>query len=143
MRKLRTLLALDWRDRRAFFHAWAWLCFAKAALAVVGLRRTLAIVTPARADATADATERGRREAKWNSIAARYVPGGATCLVRSLGLVAVLRRRGVRAELRIGVGHLQPALEAHAWVEVGGAPVSEPADVARRYRAFGARAAVP
>ena len=139
MRKLRTLLALDSRDREAFFRAWAWLCFAKAALAVLGLRRTLAIVAPARTAAAAPARERGAHEAKWNAIAARYVPGGASCLVRSLGLVAFLRRRGLRAELRIGVGDRRPVLDAHAWVEVGGVPVNESADVVSRYRAFGGR----
>jgi hypothetical protein len=139
MAKLRTLLALDRRDRGALFRAWAWLCFAKAALAVLGLRRTLSIVAPARAHAATPTREHGAREAKWNSIAARYVPGGASCLVRSLGLVAVLRRRGLHAELRIGVGDRRPALDAHAWVEVGGVPVNDSADVVSRYRAFGGR----
>ena len=136
MRKLRTLLALDWRDRGALFRAWAWLSFAKAALAVLGLRRTLAIVAPARADAAAQTREHGAREAKWNSIAARYVPGGASCLVRSLALLGLLRRHGVAAELRVGIGRTAPQLEAHAWVEIDGVPVNDAADVATRYPPF-------
>ena len=137
--KLRTLRALDWHDRWSFFRAWAWLCLAKSALATVGLRRALTIIAGERGPVAGNGAD-SRRDAKWIPIAARYVPGGASCLVRSLGLVGVLRRRGIRAELRIGVGDTRPALEAHAWVEVDGVPVSEPTDVATHYRAFGTSA---
>lgn len=139
MSKLRTFLALDWRDRLAFLRAWAWLCFARAALATVGLRRTLAMLAGTRfPPVAAGAATAFRADTRWIPIAARYVPGGTTCLVRSLGLVGVLRRRGIRAELRIGVGDTRPALKAHAWVEVDGVPVNESAEIAGRYRAFGA-----
>ena len=47
----------------------------------------------------------------------------ATCLVQALAADAMLRRRGIRCELRIGVRVSRPAplpLEAHAWVEWDG-----------------------
>jgi transglutaminase superfamily protein len=79
--------------------------------------------------------ERQLREARQmaRSIrrAARLVPR-ARCLHRSLALLLWLRRRGMRAELRIGVRHPEPAggppgagVEGHAWVEWGGVPVDD------------------
>lgn len=54
------------------------------------------------------------------NIAANHAPGPATCLTRSLLLIWLLRRRGVSADLRIGVNLTQGKLEAHAWVEYAG-----------------------
>ncbi len=136
MRKLRIFLALGSRERRAFLRAWTGLCLAKLGLAVMGLPRALRLMArPAKPDrGVCDS----RLEVKWNAIAARYVPGGASCLVRSVALLGVLRRRGIAAELRIGVGAASPALEAHAWVEVGGVPINDSDDVTTRYRPFSA-----
>jgi len=72
--------------------------------------------------------------------AARYVPR-AHCLHRALALLAWLRRRGVAAELRMGVqssgaggaataaraagGGPVPGVEGHAWIVLAGIPVDE------------------
>jgi len=51
----------------------------------------------------------------------------ATCLVQALAADVILRRRGLTSELRIGVrvrGNCDVPLEAHAWVECGGAVVT-------------------
>ncbi|MGO9793396.1 MAG: lasso peptide biosynthesis B2 protein [Solirubrobacteraceae bacterium] len=57
----------------------------------------------------------------------RAVPSGSRCLMRSLVLLEVLARRGVRGDLVIAV---QPSdsmgLDAHAWVEVDGRPMLPP-----------------
>jgi transglutaminase superfamily protein len=56
------------------------------------------------------------------SVAARFP--SATCLVQALAADAMLRRRSLTAELRIGVrvrASRDEPLEAHAWVECGGA----------------------
>ena len=47
----------------------------------------------------------------------------AACLQRSVVLVRLLRRRGVRAELVIG--YRQMPFESHAWVEVAGRVVND------------------
>jgi hypothetical protein len=53
--------------------------------------------------------------------ASSVVTPRATCLTRSLSLQAMLRRRGYRAELRIGVAKPDDRpLEAHAWVVLDG-----------------------
>ncbi|HEX8694288.1 MAG TPA: lasso peptide biosynthesis B2 protein [Longimicrobium sp.] len=57
------------------------------------------------------------------AVAAAFFPGRAVCLEQSLALYVLLRRRGVPAELRLGV---QPfPFAAHAWVELDGEPVNE------------------
>jgi hypothetical protein len=56
------------------------------------------------------------------AVAARFP--SATCLVQALAADAILRRRGLACELRIGVrvrGNTGVPLEAHAWVECDGA----------------------
>lgn len=49
----------------------------------------------------------------------RLLPTDSRCLMRSLVLLSLLERRGVRATLVIGV-KTDPAFEAHAWVERDG-----------------------
>jgi hypothetical protein len=58
-------------------------------------------------------------------VAADLLPGAATCLAKSLVLVALLQHQGFAAELRIGVRTELSGLLAHAWVEVEGLPVNE------------------
>jgi hypothetical protein len=52
--------------------------------------------------------------------ASRLVPG-ATCLPQALATRAMLTRRGIVSELRIGVARdARGDVQAHAWVEVAG-----------------------
>ena len=56
------------------------------------------------------------------AVAARFP--SATCLVQALAADAILRRRGLACELRIGVRARDDStvpIEAHAWVECDGA----------------------
>lgn len=59
----------------------------------------------------------------------RISPLEAGCLVESLTLWWGLRRRGVRAELRLGVRTLAGSLQSHAWVEYQGHPLNDAADI--------------
>lgn len=117
------------------------VCFATLVLMdvlarVIGLRRTFGLLRrltpeipePRNADAViAETTHR-------LSVAAAFYPRRALCLEQSLALYLLLRRRGVRAELRLGV---QPRpFYAHAWVEAGGIPISESADLPLTFAAF-------
>ena len=57
------------------------------------------------------------------ALAGVFYPGRARCLEQSLALFVLLRRRGIAAELRLGV---QPyPFTAHAWVELDGVPLNE------------------
>src|SRR2546425_2686623 len=53
-----------------------------------------------------------------DAVAGWYPP--ATCLKKSLILFRMLRRRGIPAELRLGVRKLDGEVSAHAWVECEG-----------------------
>jgi hypothetical protein len=52
--------------------------------------------------------------------AASLYPFRATCLKKSLVLLRILRRRGIPAELRLGVRKVQDELNAHAWIDCEG-----------------------
>jgi hypothetical protein len=64
------------------------------------------------------------------------------CVARATFLWWVLQRRGVAAEVVIGSRRVEGEFEAHAWVEVGGEPVDDAADVRERFAAFEGRASV-
>jgi len=68
------------------------------------------------------------------AVAAAFFPGRAVCLEQSLALYVLLRRRGVPAELRLGV-QVYP-FYAHAWVELDGKPVNEDPERIQKFRAL-------
>lgn len=71
------------------------------------------------------------------NAAALYPPWPRACLPRSLLLLWLLRRRGVEAELRIGVRLLGDKLDAHAWVVWQNTPINDRADIGDTYRSLG------
>lgn len=75
-----------------------------------------------------DIADRARTIAKMEEAAARHLPIVPNCLEKSLALWWLLRRRHIPADLRIGVRKDGGRLEAHAWVEAGGAVLSESGD---------------
>lgn len=64
-------------------------------------------------------------------VADRMVPM-PRCLPRALLLAALLRRRGVAAELCLGT-RVRGPFDAHAWVEIEGEPVNEADDLGTAY----------
>lgn len=126
MRKLRRPGAseLGW-----LAEAWGWLLLAKVALRLVpprwvlrwgGLRWQQA--TRPDTDLPAAAHAQARALAALIDRASHRVPGGSTCLTQALALSWMLRRRGLRPALCIGVARRHGRLTAHAWVESGGLP---------------------
>jgi len=74
---------------------------------------------------------------------ARLVQAAAThgvwrtnCLQRSLLLWWLLRRRGIAAELRIGVSRQTDHFEAHAWVECEGVVLGDRPDIHQTFAPF-------
>jgi Transglutaminase-like superfamily len=95
-------------------------------LRLVGLRRMIALGEMR----TAVSRRRGgddpgnfARTAWLVEIAGRYCLPRPTCLAKALVVFTLLKRRGLPAELVIGVSKTQGLLEGHAWVELGGAAV--------------------
>ncbi len=63
----------------------------------------------------------------------RVLPADDRCLIRSLILVHMLARRGIAADLVIGVD-VEAGFKAHAWVEYAGRPVIPDLGYADLYR---------
>ncbi len=59
---------------------------------------------------------------------------GSKCLDQSLAIASLLRERGIDARLLIGAARGGAGIEAHAWVEIDGEPIGEPADLRERFR---------
>ena len=68
------------------------------------------------------------------AVAAR-MPGKPRCLVRSVALAAALRRRGIPANVKVGVA-MDSGFTAHAWVEVHGLPVTDDPRYTGQYRSI-------
>lgn len=102
---------------------------------VIGVRRTFALATRLGGRHTV-ISDRTLTEtcAQRIALCAAFYPRRALCLEQSLALFIVLRRRGIRAELKLGV---QPRpFFAHAWVEVDGQPVNEAEDLPLNFATF-------
>lgn len=78
--------------------------------------------------------ELARQAQRLVRYAARLHPLRSTCLVEALTLRAMLARRGLPAEIKIGVLKTPAGLRAHAWLEVAGQIVGEPAEIDQRFK---------
>jgi len=112
------------------------LVLVKLSLKVVGFGRTYAALTShvgrrgSEAVTPAVLMEMVRRVA----LVAAFFPGRALCLEQSVTLWLLLRRRGIDADLRLGV---QPyPFGAHAWVEHRGEPINENPEFVRTFTAL-------
>ena len=81
-------------------------------------------------------SESANRIARLVAIAAYHGPYRATCLRQSFTLWWLLRRRGIPAELRIGVRKETDNVDAHAWVDHEGVVLNDSPDVSSRFPAF-------
>lgn len=90
-----------------------------------------------RATRTGDALAEARQVAAVALVATmRYALCPPACLAQSLTLWFLLRRRGIAADLRLGVRTVTGQFQAHAWVEVGGVVLNDDPDVQQIYHAF-------
>jgi hypothetical protein len=78
------------------------------------------VSTRATADAANSQIADSKVIARLVGSASRHLFFTPNCLVQSLALLEMLRRRGIAAELRVGARHESGAFEAHAWVEFAG-----------------------
>jgi Transglutaminase-like superfamily len=98
----------------------------EAAIMLALARLAVRFVRPARLFAWADrAPRRIRRfageEARWVCWAIEEIGArrAALCLPRALAAHAMLRRRGIRSTLCLGVARDGESFAAHAWIEIG------------------------
>ena len=114
-----------------------WLMnLASASLRVAGFERTRRLLDPCPGHgrgASSPEDVAPAAIARVVELAARSGLRRHSCLPKSLVLQRLLAQRGHDAALRIGVRKEGERLAAHAWVEVDGVTVGEPADVEERF----------
>jgi hypothetical protein len=125
-------------ERRLLIRATAALSLVGLSLRMNGFRRTFEQMErfSNRTDDALpiDAMAESRKATQAVDRAAYNIPlYRPTCLPQSLVLWYLLRRRGLPAELRIGVRKAAGDFTAHAWVEHAGQVVNDDPDVAQRF----------
>lgn len=139
---LAKLRALTGPERRLLLFCLAATPFVSTGLAILGFRRTHAVMVrrslpgPARFGTEQEAEAWARSAARVVAIAAGRGPVRATCLRQSLLLWWILRRDGIETVVRVGVNREDGKLNAHAWVEYLGRPINDADDIALRFPAF-------
>ncbi|MGZ9098667.1 MAG: lasso peptide biosynthesis B2 protein [Brevundimonas sp.] len=127
--------ARDWRAKASVA---ASLGAATLLIRTLGLRRSARIVwwisdrVPARPLATPP-EQLAERQAQVIAAVAERLPFKPRCLPRALVLAGLLRRRGLAGDLCLGT-RIAGAFDAHAWIEMGGRPVHEAADLNAVFR---------
>jgi len=140
-RRWRGFTALEPGDRILFLILWGQLGVVSVLLHLLKLRRTRRLLTylipkkPSYPTGLDQAMAYAQRIRKLAWKAGRHLPLDISCLRQSLLIWWFLRRRGLAAELRIGVNNQEKFL-AHAWVELEGQLVNESPGVTERYRPF-------
>ncbi len=135
---------LSWSQRTVLSQAFVLLPVTALALRALGLARVQEILARLGSDtsrggrSTTESVEKARELAGMIDVVARHGILRANCLQRSVLLWALLRGRGIDAELRIGAQQSpdRPVPLFHAWVEFGGAVLNDRADVRQRYVTF-------
>lgn len=135
--KLTKLRALSWRERRLLLQSLLLLPLAWIGLRLFGMAQLYRWAARPGASAKTLRTDVNPQAiGKLIAIAGNHLPFPSTCLTRSLLLVWLLGRLGLRSELRIGVRSIAGRIESHAWVEVAGEPVNDRVDVAESFSVF-------
>jgi len=112
------------------------------ALRLLGFRRTYRLLggsggsAAGHAEVGEDRQSMAMRLARLVHIASHHGPYTATCLRRSLALWWLLRRRGLPAQVRVGVGKDEDGVRAHAWVELMGRAINDRPAIAEEYAVF-------
>ena len=124
-RRLKLLVALSPSELRLLLSAMFLLPLTGLSLRMFGLRRThdwMRRLTKSDVGIVPDgyAGDEARSVARMVAIAGRRMPYRVTCLREALVLWWLLSRRGIRAQLILGVGRPDNVFAAHAWVECQG-----------------------
>jgi hypothetical protein len=117
-RIVRRFLALERSKKLLLIEAVYELLMASAAIRLLQFQRVLQIAArPLSGKVRADI-----RGAVWSiEAAAAYVPWKTVCFQKGLALQAMLRRRGIDAQLHYGVNFdSQRSVRAHVWVSADG-----------------------
>jgi hypothetical protein len=123
VRRLAKFLRLPTAERRLLFSALFHLAAARIGLWTLPLEQIVKRLPQTKKPVFSEKTGFCRpKEIAWAIRAAgRYLPGGQNCLAQALAGQALLARRGIATQLRIGVAKdAAGRFTAHAWVECDG-----------------------
>lgn len=124
---------LPWRERWLLMQAVLLLPLTAAALRVVPLRYLHQVVDRQSRYPRATDMSRANRIAHMIAAAAEFGPYRASCLPQSLVLQFLLRRAGMRGEMKYGVRRVDGHVTAHCWIELGGQPLIDSPEVRRQF----------
>jgi hypothetical protein len=117
-------IALGGSERRLVIEAAALLTLIGAALSLGGFARSRPLLGRCARDGGLASIEPSAVAWAITAAASRF-PFRHSCLDKALATDAMLKRRGMPSSIRVGVrrGQVAAPLDAHAWVESGGAVV--------------------
>lgn len=125
MSPLRSFLRHGWSDRFLLLEALLWLGAARLAVLIMSFKRIAPHLGRRMADSSADedveAGEMVRRISWALARAGHHALWDCNCLTRALAGKGMLRRRGLRSTLYLGVADSEDkdGLHAHAWLTSG------------------------
>ena len=148
MSRWQKFLRLSGAERRAFLSAFCAVTGISLGLRLAGFRRIHSMLLRTLRDAPSTALHEKEvspsgAESAQAPLLARMVAAAARqavvpgkCLEQSLALWWMLRRRGIPAQLRIGVRKARDQFEGHAWVELRGEVLNDSLELYQDYAAF-------
>jgi Transglutaminase-like superfamily len=139
------MMSKIWRLRRLsaqqfwiVLQAFILLIFVRYTLRILKFKQVSQILrlnsTSSRSETSPDELSQAEEIAYLVNRVANHAPFHNNCLVRSLALRRILQSSHIVSELHIGVrksGENSQQLEAHAWVEHKGIPLSDSSDIER------------
>jgi len=138
-RKLRTFRSMDSAERGFVLQSLALPWLLQLSFRMIGVPRTQAYLrrwalSSRRGKTSLSPEEAIRFARRTHSISRRLVGFEGTCLARSMTLWALLLRRNVSTDLRVGFRKRNDRIEGHAWLEFQGSPVNETAAEVSSYQ---------
>ena len=136
MRRLGRFLRLSSSDRRLFVEAAIWLGVARLALLMVPFRWITPFLGRHMAESP-QTTESEHKEiveriSRVVQTASRHMPWECKCLTQAIACKSMLKRRGLRTTLYLGVAKgSEENLKAHAWLRTGDLIVTGARDMDR------------
>ena len=134
------LKGLTSRERKLLFQALVLLPIVHILLKTMGyahlirtIEKRIPISEKAEQFPTTEQLNNALAAARMVSIASSHGLYHATCLRRSLVLMVLLRWQGIESELHFGARLQDQGLEAHAWVEMGGAVINDRPDIRKEF----------
>jgi len=141
-KRIRKFSALERPAQELFLRACVLLPLISLSLHWRGFRKTKAslqhFLSVPYGSQNPDAQARAVLTAQMVRAAEHHGIGHPSCLEVSLSLWWLLARQGISSDLRVGVRKEGEKFEAHAWVEYGGAPLTERETEHKHFAAFDA-----